>query len=59
MSEQPLVTRTDRDGIALVELNRPSQRNSLRYESWTELSDIAAALTADTDVRGVVLAGAG
>lgn len=57
--EQPLVTRTDRDGIALVELNRPSQRNSLRYESWTELSDIAAALTADTDVRGVVIAGAG
>lgn len=57
--DQPLVTRSDRDGIALVELNRPGQRNSLRYESWTELADISAAISSDDDVRGVVLAGAG
>jgi enoyl-CoA hydratase/carnithine racemase len=55
-SDEPLVLVEDRDGIALVLLNRPAQRNSLRYESWTEL---AAALAGVRDARGVVLAGSG
>lgn len=52
----PLVLTEDRDGIALILLNRPAQRNSLRYESWTELSD---ALSAATGARGIVIAGNG
>lgn len=53
----PLIRREDRDGVALVLLNRPRQRNALRYESWTELSEVLHRVVAD-DVRGVVLAGA-
>lgn len=55
-SDAPLVLIEDRDGIALVLLNRPAQRNSLRYESWTELS---AALAEVRDARGIVVAGNG
>ncbi|CAM2793690.1 enoyl-CoA hydratase [Mycobacterium tuberculosis variant microti OV254] len=53
----PLIRREDRDGVALVLLNRPRQRNALRYESWTELSEVLHRVVAD-DLRGVVLAGA-
>ncbi|OBI67203.1 enoyl-CoA hydratase/isomerase family protein [Mycobacterium sp. E796] len=52
-----LIRREDRDGIALLLLNRPRQRNALRYESWSELSEVLDGVVAD-DVRGVVLAGA-
>ncbi|WP_231970807.1 enoyl-CoA hydratase/isomerase family protein [Mycobacterium sp. E3198] len=53
----PLIRREDHDGVALVLLNRPRQRNALRYESWTELSEALYAVV-DDNVRGVVLAGA-
>ncbi|WP_068186421.1 enoyl-CoA hydratase/isomerase family protein [Mycobacterium sp. UM_CSW] len=56
-ANDPLIRREDRDGIALLLLNRPRQRNALRYESWTELSEVLDGVVAD-DVRGVVLAGA-
>jgi enoyl-CoA hydratase/carnithine racemase len=58
MADEPLVVREDRAGIALVMLNRPAQRNALRYESWTELSATLAASVND-GARGIVLAGAG
>jgi enoyl-CoA hydratase/carnithine racemase len=51
----PLIVTEDRDGIAVIWLNRPAQRNSLRYESWSEL---AAALDSVSAARGVVIAGA-
>ncbi|GAT07481.1 enoyl-CoA hydratase [Mycolicibacterium novocastrense] len=54
----PLVLREDRGAVALLLLNRPAQRNALRYESWTELSEQLTSVAADPDVRGVVLAGA-
>lgn len=56
IAPDPLVAREERGGIALLALNRPQQRNALRYESWSELS---AALTACADARGVVISGAG
>ncbi len=54
----PLVLREDRDAIAVLMLNRPAQRNALRYESWTELSDQLNEVATDSTVSGVVLAGA-
>ena len=51
----PLILTENRDGVAVISLNRPAQRNSLRYESWTELS---AALTATSEARGIVITGA-
>ena len=55
----PLVLREDRDAIAVLMLNRPAQRNALRYESWTELSDQLNEVATDSTTAGVVLAGAG
>ena len=37
---EPLVLKEVRDGIGLILLNRPRQRNALRCESWTELSEL-------------------
>jgi enoyl-CoA hydratase/carnithine racemase len=50
----PLILVDDHDGIAVISLNRPAQRNALRYESWSELS---AALTSASKARGVVITG--
>jgi enoyl-CoA hydratase/carnithine racemase len=58
-SSEPLVLREDRSAVAVLLLNRPGQRNALRYESWTTLSDLLTEVTADERIRGVVLAGAG
>lgn len=54
----PVVIREDRGGVAVLLLNRPAQRNSLRYESWTELSTALTAVDQDDRIRGVVIAGA-
>jgi enoyl-CoA hydratase/carnithine racemase len=53
----PLVLREDKGAVALLLLNRPAQRNALRYESWSELSALLVDAAADADVRGIVLAG--
>ena len=55
--DEPTVLRHDTDDIALITLNRPRQRNALRYESWTELSEALTHATAD-GVRGIVITGA-
>lgn len=55
VNPDPLILTEDRDGVAVIWLNRPAQRNSLRYESWSEL---ASALTATSGARGIVIAGA-
>lgn len=57
-SNAPLVLREDKDAIAVVLLNRPAQRNALRYESWTELSELLSDVAADSEVAAVVVAGA-
>lgn len=54
--EEPVVLVEDRDGVAVVLLNRPTRRNALCYESWTQL---AAALTEAADATGIVIAGLG
>lgn len=51
----PLILIENHDEIAVIWLNRPAQRNSLRYESWSEL---ASALTATSGASGIVIAGA-
>jgi enoyl-CoA hydratase/carnithine racemase len=55
----PLVLREDSGAVAVLLLNRPAQRNALRYESWTALSDLLTEVAADEGIRGVVLAGVG
>jgi enoyl-CoA hydratase/carnithine racemase len=53
-----LVLREDRGAVSVITLNRPAQRNALRYESWTELATSLDVSIAD-GARVVVITGAG
>ncbi len=48
-----------KDGVATVTLNRPEQRNALSGELLTELVDAVKRVREDTEVRAMVLTGAG
>jgi len=56
---EPLVSRSDKDGIALLVLNRPQARNTLTEAVLTALTEALAAIAADKNVRAVVLAANG
>jgi len=47
------------DGVATITLNRPDRLNALTFEVYRELTDTFAALRTESDVRVVVLTGAG
>ena len=53
-----LYEQTD-SGIATITLNRPDRLNALTFEVYRELTDMFAALRHETDVRVVVITGAG
>lgn len=55
----PLRTERPAEGVALLTLDRPDRRNALSIELRDALCDELDALAADTDVRCVVLTGAG
>ncbi len=46
-------------GVATVTLNRPERKNPLTFESYAELRNLFRALNQATDVKAVVLTGAG
>jgi enoyl-CoA hydratase len=58
MSE-PLVMRTDRDGLATLTLNRPAKLNALTPGVFIQLRAHLDAIASDASVGCVVLAGAG
>ncbi|MGQ0703244.1 MAG: enoyl-CoA hydratase/isomerase family protein [Gemmatimonadales bacterium] len=47
------------DGLALVTINRPDKLNALNDAVITALGEIASQVTADPEVRAVILTGAG
>jgi enoyl-CoA hydratase/carnithine racemase len=47
------------DGVATVTLNRPERKNPLTFESYAELRDMFRELVQASDVKVVVIAGAG
>ena len=47
------------EGVGTVTLNRPERKNPLTFESYAELRDFFGALRYSTDVRAVVITGAG
>ncbi|WP_372656791.1 enoyl-CoA hydratase family protein [Hydrogenophaga sp.] len=47
------------DGVATVTLNRPERKNPLTFEAYAELGAWFSGLQKATDVRAVVLTGAG
>jgi len=54
--EPVLVERRD-DGVAVVRLNRPAQRNALNLETRRRLAEAFAELSAEDAVRCVILTG--
>jgi enoyl-CoA hydratase/carnithine racemase len=59
MADDPLVLRSDRDGLVTLTLNRPDKLNALTPGSFVALRGHLDAIAADESVRCVVLAGAG
>ena len=53
-----LYDQTD-DGVATITLNRPERLNALTFEVYRELTDTFAALRSESEVRVIVLTGAG
>jgi enoyl-CoA hydratase/carnithine racemase len=49
--------RTDRVGV--ITLNRPERKNPLTFDSYAELRDLFRSLAHTSDVRAIVLTGAG
>lgn len=58
MYETLLLDRS-RDGVLLVTLNRPERYNAITFEMFDELHDLCRVLSADRELRAVVLTGAG
>jgi enoyl-CoA hydratase/carnithine racemase len=48
-----------RDAVATVTLNRPERKNPLTFDSYAELRDLFGQLKYATDVKAVVVTGAG
>jgi enoyl-CoA hydratase/carnithine racemase len=53
------VYETSVTGVATITLNRPERLNALTFEVYRELTDTFAALRTETNVRVVVITGAG
>src|SRR5215472_1090658 len=47
------------NGIACITLDRPERKNPLTFDSYAELRDLFRAMTMATDVKAVVITGAG
>ncbi|OBG94994.1 enoyl-CoA hydratase [Mycobacterium sp. E136] len=58
MSEDVLLT-SERDGVRTLTLNRPDRKNAINAQLWEELADSLRAAARDTDLRAVVITGAG
>ncbi|MFD2366091.1 enoyl-CoA hydratase family protein [Pseudoduganella sp. GCM10020061] len=48
-----------KDGVATITLNRPERKNPLTFDSYAELRDLFRAMAYASDVRAVVITGAG
>ena len=49
----------DKGGVGTITLNRPERKNPLTFDSYAELRDLFASLKYATDVKVVVVTGAG
>lgn len=58
-SDQSVLLREDRGGVALLTLNRPTKLNALSNELLTALSDALDAIEFTPTIRSIVITGAG
>lgn len=55
---EPLVRRIDRDGVAVVEMNRPARRNAITGPMLDALTEQVTAVAADPSIAAMVFCGA-
>ncbi|OBI83127.1 enoyl-CoA hydratase/isomerase family protein [Mycobacterium sp. E740] len=58
MSDDVLLS-ADRDGVRTLTLNRPERKNAIDAELWEALADSLRAAARDTELRALVITGAG
>ena len=58
MSDDVLLT-SDLDGVRTVTLNRPDRKNAINARRWEEPADAFRAAARDTELRALVITGAG
>ena len=56
---EPLVRRTDRRGVAIIELNRPERKNAIIAPMLDQLTAHVESASADPEIGAVLLCGAG
>ena len=56
---EPILLRTDTDGVATLTLNRPQARNALSMALMAEMLSALETISDDDSVKAVVLAGTG
>jgi enoyl-CoA hydratase/carnithine racemase len=54
-----IVVDEDGAGIVTVTLNKPAKRNAISFAMWRRLAEVYSGLAGRTDVRVVILTGAG
>ena len=59
MNYKSITLNTDHRGIATLTLNRPDKHNAMSSQMMREIAAAAKELNQDTQVRGVILTGAG
>ena len=56
---EPVLCSTDTDGVRTLTLNRPSRKNAINPQLWEELADALRVAARDTELRALVITGAG
>jgi 2-(1,2-epoxy-1,2-dihydrophenyl)acetyl-CoA isomerase len=59
MTTEEVLLTTDHEGVRTLTLNRPDRKNALNPQLWEELADALRAAARDTDLRALVITGAG
>jgi 2-(1,2-epoxy-1,2-dihydrophenyl)acetyl-CoA isomerase len=59
VSEEHVLLSADVDGVRTLTLNRPDRKNAINPQLWMELADALRAAARDSDLRALVITGAG
>lgn len=58
-ADEPVLLSDDNGGVRTLTLNRPDRKNAINAQLWVELADALRAAARDTDLRALVVTGAG
>ncbi|MGB3895063.1 enoyl-CoA hydratase/isomerase family protein [Mycolicibacter sinensis] len=57
--DDPVLLRSDRDGVRTLTLNRPARKNAINPQLWRALRDALREAADDRDLRALIITGAG